>query len=1192
MHDSFSLFIAMILFFILSIAALAYYIGRRSCSSLARCDEDEVMRLSRIAKETHNGVIITDPDGRIDWINEGFTRITGYEIGDIRAQLLVDFLKSNHPDEQNVATFEHAIQNAEPFNIRMLIHHHLGHFCWVSINCNPLFDEQDNLQGFMAINTDISEQKKNEIEIKRQAELLESMSQQGRIGAWEFDLVNDRVYWSPMTKKIHGVDEGYTPTVATSLGFCKPGESRDALMSAVKQCAKDGKPWSIEFQLLTQSGQEIWVAATGKAELENGRCVRIFGSFQDINERKVNQLNQLYAFKHNKILANLTVHPDIVAGEFDAAIKLILEKSCRALGIEQSSFWMFEPNNKELICRALYRKKVIESELPAYGAVPAEYYDGEEINALLPFGCREGSPYFDCLFKGINVVVNDVSIDDRTMEFYQQYYACYGIKSSIDTVVSSSQGLVGVMRFECADKPKNWSVSEESFCTAIATLVSSVYDRQVRKKTEARLIQAIEKANAAVQAKSYFMASMSHEIRTPMNGVLGMLGLVLKSSLSKHQERKLRIAQKSAESLLRIINDILDFSKIDAGQIILEESSFNLYEIFFDACEDFFDKAAKKNIDLRFDIESVSQANWVGDPARIKQILVNLVSNAIKFTSAGSVFISAVTARNDYGVTHLHCDIRDTGIGVPSEKTPILFDAFTQADASNTRQFGGTGLGLSIVKELCQLMGGEVSVTSEEGKGSCFSFFIKLEPCMSSDKQGKPWVLPYLELSGKKAFIVCGKDSQADGLVKRLRTFDVMAQASPFEYQNNQFHDADFYGEVACDIIFIMPDSHMPVDRAVSQIREIYGDYLPIVVVSADSVLPDVSPSDAVKNILYSSLNMDDVIFKRLLALVLDDILLSFTASSLSAPFLESFELSYEQPAKAHRPWKGARVLLVDDDAVNCDVAVGILSELGVHADIAMNGQEALEALRKVEEKASQKADAEGAYQMIFMDCQMPILDGFEATRLIRDGHAGLSNQTIPIVAMTASALLSDKKRCLECGMNDYLAKPFLIDDMVTLLNQYLSKDVPNEPLSSSFDRPAIESSVPSFNSEAHQLPAATWDKEILLKRISGRQDRLTSLVGLFIEQYASCLEDVRQQMAQQDFDRAAKLCHGLKGAAGNLGALAFMAASADLDVYCSARANNKPPSDSERVAKQLFDRFEVEYHALMAALESHQEMS
>jgi signal transduction histidine kinase/ActR/RegA family two-component response regulator len=515
-------------------------------------------------------------------------------------------------------------------------------------------------------------------DLARQKMLLESMSQLARIGAWELNPEKNTLYWSLMTKEIHEVSDNFQPEVTTAIKFYKEGQSRDLISKAVTLGIEQGTPWNEELQIITAKGNEIWVTSLGQAEFKQGKCVRLFGSFQDI----------------------------------DSKVKADLE-----------------------------------------------------------------------------------------------------------------------------------------------------------------LKEAKNKAEQAAKSKSEFLANMSHEIRTPMNGVRGMLSALDTEELSSEAASKIAIAKYSAESLLSLIDDILDVSKIDAGHLELEKRNIDLKHLFINFADSMRHPIIAKGLVLNLNLDEMVDGRVNADSGRIKQVLNNLVSNALKFTQQGSITISAsLLAQNDRRA--LNCTVTDTGIGIPAEKLKHLFQPFTQADSSTTRKYGGTGLGLAIVKQLCQLMNGNVWVESHEGYGSTFHITLNLD---SPDS-----ITPLSEVKQKQARTLLNTQS---------------------------------------------------------------------------------------------------------------------------------------------------RLLLVEDNKINQLVAQTLLQQIGFQAEIAANGIDAIKILN----------EAKHPFDLILMDCQMPEMDGYEATMRIRQGEAGSQHKLIKIIALTANAMKGDREQCISSGMDDYLKKPFIRDDLEHKLSQHIA---------------------------------------------------------------------------------------------------------------------------------------------------------
>lgn len=512
------------------------------------------------------------------------------------------------------------------------------------------------------------------------------------------------------------------------------------------------------------------------------------------------------------------------------------------------------------------------------------------------------------------------------------------------------------------------------------------------KQLLAERAKDLERSN---RYKSDFLATMSHEIRTPMNGVLGMLGLLSESNLSKSQSKKVDMAQSSAKSLLSIINDILDFSKIDAGKLQLETLKFNLLEFLEDLCESFALKAHEKQLDLILNTIEVEHLWVVGDPIRIRQILTNLVGNAIKFTHTGRILVSISSEENSAGKVILRASIDDTGVGINIERHDMLFEPFKQADASTTRNFGGTGLGLSIVKRLVVDMGGEVKVVEKSSPGSRFEFTIELEAC-----DGETFKQP--DLTGQRILIINEDSGVREVVSKQLSNW----RASVIEKSATQLLTQPMDPQKAFDLIIINQSDleHDGVDIA-AHIREI-PEYNEVKLVA----LTDIHLSH--RQFLDMEEAFDVLISKPI---YVRDLVRCTDWCSNSNLLSESKPLEKKKHLPSDFP-DDARVLLVEDNHINCEVAKAILENFYLSTDIANNGEEAIKVLKQ--------AQSDKPYSIVLMDCQMPVMDGFTATKQIRAGEASDLYQDIPIVALTANAMEGDKEACLAAGMSDYLAKP------------------------------------------------------------------------------------------------------------------------------------------------------------------------
>ena len=653
----------------------------------------------------------------------------------------------------------------------------------------------------------------------------------------------------------------------------------------------------------------------------------------------------------------------------------------------------------------------------------------------------------------------------------------------------------------------------------------------VRNEAEAHMVEARDRAEQAARAKSDFLATMSHEIRTPMNGVLGMTELLMNTDLSAKQFRFADTIRRSGEALLAIINDILDFSKIDAGKLEIQHTVFDLRQLVEDTASFFAEPAQSKRIELITNYPPEAHSAYRGDPDRIRQILMNLIGNALKFTERGEISVTVETVESSDENTCVKFTVSDTGIGIAEEHQAHIFDSFQQADGSTTRKFGGTGLGLAICSRLVSLMHGEIGVVSNLNAGSQFWFTVKLTSAPASAITNP--VKNNMSFAGLKALIVDDNETNREVLEHQLRTWkmDIDTASSgtiALKSLNRVIDSGELY-----DVVIL--DRQMPEIDGIELAQRIsknkHTESIAIVMLSSINQLEETGQ--------WYSAGVDVYVNKPVRQAELYE--------SLCVALEEKKKLCLSSPTNEdcnntpHDQQLNATVLVAEDNPINQELARTMLENMGCSVVVVDNGREAVEAITDAPLDQLQKP-----YDLILMDSQMPELDGFQATENIRDWESAQNRKT-PIVALTANAMAGDRERCIDAGMDDYLAKPFTQDELFATCEKWISLETRTKTTLTAVRQETSATQAPTRNEQRAQLDPTTLANIRALQQ-DGGPDILAKVVHLYLKNAPPMLEKLQEATATGNCELLRGTAHSLKSSSANMGALKLAELCAELE--------------------------------------------
>ncbi len=1131
--------------FLLFSCIMAYIIYRVSGTLIEIAEKtiDEAKEFNqKIIDASPDGFLLTDLRGAINYASPKAMEMFGFSVTEVMiGRNLFEFLKEE--DRKKIASlFKSLIKGHPQEETEFIVYRKDESEFYADFRMAALSDAWGNPKGIISIGRDVTEQRRASLALEESENRYRSLFESAPISLsredWtavkkRFDELHSsgvrdfRRYFSDHPEEVDNCfqnikilemnqatldlfEANSREQIFTNFHRLFGSESEEVFFEEFIAFAEGADHFSSEQVHYTVRGEKRYCIIDVNVSPEaRERFSRVLVSMVDITGRKTAEKELI---KRDRFLNGVTKALEYLIGnqDFDNAVVEALSIVGKEINVDRAYVYKNLLSTEGDVVMGLTYEWSNDGVIP----MPTDLLRGR-----ISYREKGLLRWYSLLRKGKIISGTVDSFTDRERELLQSL----SIRSLLVVPIVMRDNFWGLIGFDDCSTLRSWSESEKSILQAFAGTLAEAISRN---DSETELRRAKEEAEAATRSKSEFLANMSHEIRTPMNAIIGMTGLALKQKASAKLKEYLTIINSSSQSLLVLINDILDFSKIEAGKLVLENTSFYLNEVLDQVSDIFRSRAAEKDVELVAVAEKDAPQALVGDPLRISQILTNLVSNAVKFTEAGEIVVFVSCIQKTEWQVDLQFSVRDTGIGIPSDKIEKLFDSFTQADGSTSRKFGGTGLGLAICRSLTELMGGEIWVESRINQGSTFYFSLTLN--RQPKENEKKRIVP-ANIEGLKVLVVDDNESSRMMLRQMLESFGFNSIMTKNGIEAIELLKTGANVDDSIDVILM--DWKMPDPDGIETARRIRSleEYssVPIVLMTAFGSSKDIEDigSGVVDGFLLKPIKISSL-FDTII-----NLFGGFDASDRTSGLITRESI-------ARQAIQGASLLLVEDNEINQKVAAEILTEAGIMVDIADNGYEGIDAIKRKE------------YDAVLMDVQMPELDGFSAVKMIRSDKRF---KELPIIAMTANAMKGDKERCLEAGMNDYVAKPINTEELFTTLRRWVHGKNPGHVVETEKRGVSFEDNFPRTIEGVNITES--------LERLGNNRKLYFSLLKDFVRRNTKTIPAIREALEREDYGTAELMAHTLKGVSGNIGAES---------VYEKSKALNEVIKERESLSLSL----------------------